>query len=373
MPESDPPDRVRTFMPGAGSADLDETSLDVVGNAPSRAAALHPTVGPTANGLVSEPGRTVDRQTRPASQELGDTSNVLDLADFLQATDRLLRPCIDPIVEAHRRVSISIAALRNDPEIRKLIETLRRWSINAQRILVGLSHVIAEITSTRPSNLLGIEDLESVARLSLDEGIPVAWIPRSEILTQLLEAPDASARIQVLDANSGAILDDCDSALKECRSLLAEFPGDTDECTELTVDCAEAIRAFAQGLYGPAQSHAANVVDSIVRLLSRVIYCNRDVLGKHAEVELDTLPSWMPTFGHYLSVRPLRLAYVSWYPGSDEPPPNHFARHPTVHALGYQGVKNQHNALIAVMLATSLTRQLSLYVTKGHFYADLAV
>ena len=60
-----------------------------------------------------------------------------------------------------------------------------------------------------------------------------------------------------------------------------------------------------------------------------------------------------------LSLRPLFLAFVKWSPDSGEPLPERFARHVTAHAVGHAGVFNSSSALVAVMLATSLTVQYS--------------
>lgn len=40
-----------------------------------------------------------------------------------------------------------------------------------------------------PSNLRSVRDLVAVAELALDEGLPLAWIPRPEILDELVSAP----------------------------------------------------------------------------------------------------------------------------------------------------------------------------------------
>lgn len=52
-------------------------------------------------------------------------------------------------------------------------------------------------------------------------------------------------------------------------------------------------------------------------------------------------------------------AFVPWFPHSGIAPPDHYARHPTAHAVGRDGVFAPRSTLIAVMLATSLTIQYS--------------
>ena len=70
---------------------------------------------------------------------------------------------------------------------------------------------------------------------------------------------------------------------------------------------------------------------------------------------------------HYITLRPLVRAYKTWYPDANpltNPPPDDFSRHATAHGLGYPDVTNKHHALVAIMLATSLTRQFSHDLTQ---------
>jgi hypothetical protein len=61
--------------------------------------------------------------------------------------------------------------------------------------------------------------------------------------------------------------------------------------------------------------------------------------------------------GENLALRPLYRALVTWFPNSGKPLPGHFARHPMAHAVGQRGLFQARHALIAVMLAVSLTAQ----------------
>lgn len=105
--------------------------------------------------------------------------------------------------------------------------------------------------------------------------------------------------------------------------------------------------------HGPAQSHAANIVDSIV--LAFHGKDGRTTTQKHAQLDFDDLP--LRVIAENLALRPLLRALVTWWPAWGTPPPEHFARHATAHAVGQEGVFTPLNALIAVMLATSLTVQ----------------
>lgn len=118
-------------------------------------------------------------------------------------------------------------------------------------------------------------------------------------------------------------------------------------------ECRSAVRAFRGGFEAPAQSHASNIIDSIV--LAVLGQNARDHAKKRAQEEYDELPIHVAV--ENLVLRPLFLGLIKWFPGGTDPIPDHFARHATAHAVGQPGVFSRHNALVAIMLATSLTVQ----------------
>ena len=217
----------------------------------------------------------------------------------------------------------------------------------AERITLSLPEIDFSDLLTRwidegdrwiPANLHNVQDLDEVAAISLDEGIPLSWVPRAEIVSCLLEADSPGARLQILTERRDDILDDCEAAL-------------SNSSHEWAVQCRSAIQAIRLGLYGPAQSHASNIIDSIVLALPGA----RSHAVERAQHDLANEP--LRLVAENLTLRPLFRALTNWWPDSDIPPPARFARHPTSHAVGHSGVFDPLYALIAVMLATSLTVQ----------------
>jgi hypothetical protein len=72
-----------------------------------------------------------------------------------------------------------------------------------------------------------------------------------------------------------------------------------------------------------------------------------------AQMDYEDLP--VRVFVEAVTLRPLYLAFSEWWKGDPIPP--HFGRHVTFHAVGEPGVFARSHALVAVMLATSLTLQ----------------
>jgi hypothetical protein len=106
-------------------------------------------------------------------------------------------------------------------------------------------------------------------------------------------------------------------------------------------------------LDGPAQSDASDMIDSVVLALKGKN--GRDNAKARAQADFDDLP--LQLAAENLTLRPLSRAFSTVWPRSGATPPEYFARHPTEHAVGHAGAFFPRPALVAVMLATSLTVQ----------------
>jgi hypothetical protein len=222
---------------------------------------------------------------------------------------------------------------------------MREPALNA---LIGFQQAIAsqiDFTALRdlgdrfrtalPTNLRDVEDLEAVAAITLEEGIPLAWVPNAALIDELLACPSAEARMNFLDERRDVVLDDCTEVL--------------DGITDPWATAArQAIDAMRGGYSAPAQSHAANLIDSIVLAIAG----DRAKVMKHAHADVMRMPFLQA--GQALVLRPLARALTRWYVTDATPPPDFFARHVVCHGVGRDGVFSERNALIGVMLATSL-------------------
>lgn len=205
---------------------------------------------------------------------------------------------------------------------------------------IDTSKLVAALDRWIPVNLRHIVALDVVATVALEEGLPLSWVPRAELVVLLIEADGPDARVGILVEHRDDILDDCETALVPIKS-------------EWAAQCRNAVAALRAGFDGPAQSHASNIIDSIVLALHGKN--GRLHAKKRAQENLDDLP--LQLAAENLSLRPLFRAFTTWYPNTGIDPPDYFARHATSHAVGQPGVFAPISALIAVMLATSLTVQ----------------
>ncbi len=212
--------------------------------------------------------------------------------------------------------------------------------ITFQLPTIDIPGLLAALDRWLPVNLRDFVALDIVATVALDEGIPLSWVPRTEIVILLIEADGPAARVGILADRRDDILDDCEGAL----ATIAH---------EWAVQFRSAIAAMRANLDGPAQSHASNIIYSIVLGLHGKN--GREHAKTRAQEEFDGLP--LQPAAENLSLRPLFRAFTTWFPNTGIDPPGYFARHATSHAVGHPGVFAPVSALVAVMLATSLTVQ----------------
>ena len=283
----------------------------------------------------------------------------VELTGMLRSVSYKMEKATRPIIEWQEWMAQTIEKALDHSDTQRILDLLEdavKW----------ISDVVQASQEAIPSNLHGVEDIREVAALTRDEGLPLVWVPRQDILQLLVKAADAGARCEILMAHRNEILEDCVTALDDCAPLLAGCVSTLPPmCHEWVKESDDAACALKAGFCGPAQSHAANVIDGIVPYMSWFLADKprRDDTLDRAEEDVGGVESLALLMNH-LALRPLVLAYEKWYPSTNQPPPSQFARHVTVHGVGHPRVFSEYNALIAVMLATSLTRQLCYEVAR---------
>jgi len=254
-------------------------------------------------------------------------AQAVNMSALQQANDLLASTKFSAIADAQSSIAAALSA-HSEQWLKSFA------SINIARLLEGLDRWIAD-------NLREVDDLEVVAEIALEDGIPLCWIPRTALVERFVAATTPEDRMEILDDCREDILADCDAALTAVPHLWAR-------------ECADAISALRADLDGPGQSHAAGIVDSIV-LCTLGPKNGRQVAKDRAVEDWEGLA--LRVAGESLALRPLYRALVTWWPGTGTPLPDHFARHATAHGIGQPGLFQRRHALIAVMLAVSLTVQ----------------
>ncbi len=184
-------------------------------------------------------------------------------------------------------------------------------------------------------------DLEVVAQIVENDGIPLAYVPRAEVVVELVDAADRDARLEVLLERTPTILDDCDNTLDV--ALRSEVEGQRGLLQR-------AVAALRGGHSEAAQALAVNVCDTLI---------TAHIAGKHPTArsrcglgDLDEAfrIDWLRI---ELALAPVVNLLTEWNALSGKPRPAALSRHVTIH-----GAHRDHytpaNAIIAVMVATGL-------------------
>ena len=140
--------------------------------------------------------------------------------------------------------SFDLSAVRLPAWTKQFDETFNQITRATAFKLPELDHWIRDLDRWIPSNLRDVQGLDIVFSVALEEGIPLGWVPRSAIVTELMEADGPQERLRVLTERRDDILDDCEDALAQVSD-------------EWAAQCREAIRTLRAGLCGAAQSHAS--------------------------------------------------------------------------------------------------------------------
>jgi hypothetical protein len=205
-----------------------------------------------------------------------------------------------------------------------------------------------------PPNWWSVPQLDGDAATAImhDEGIPLAWVPRAEVVADLIAAPDAAVRDTILVARTPEIVVDCRQRLAEVRDAgLQHLDGLIDD----------ALRALEQSNPTAAQALAANVFDTLLRDVLRRgrLFAGSTGRFKYQHVTGGITPVSDETLiGVYRAscvLTPVLKALAEFNFEAD-PVPGRFTRHATAHRAGMTQY-TPANAVIAIMLATSLLRE----------------
>ena len=203
--------------------------------------------------------------------------------------------------------------------------------------------VLERYRASRPANWPTDINLSHIITVIQDDGLPLVWIPRAEIVSMVLSASDRQARVRVLLDHSNELFEDCREVLDGIShaSLNGQLPL-----------ARKALEALEAGYGEAAQALAVVVTETAVA---------RGLGGRYADVKKQVL--FDPDLVHYTELRlraalaPIGPFYTTWYASSGMPAPEGLSRHVAVH----QADKDHYtpgNAVVAVLLATSVLRAL---------------
>jgi hypothetical protein len=210
-------------------------------------------------------------------------------------------------------------------------------------IAPALASMLEQLRETQPPNWSDDIDLEQVLAVIQEDGLPLVWLPRAEIVAEVLDVPNRAARVEVL-------LRHADELIVDCRAVLAAVGHET-LAGQLPL-AVRAVDALEAGHHEAAQALAVVVTETAVACA---------ISGKYENVKKQVLfdPDLVPYTEMRLraALAPIGPFYTTWYASSGTPAPEALGRHVTVHQADHTHY-TESNAMVAVLLATSVLRPL---------------
>ncbi|BAD60736.1 hypothetical protein CRM89_29895 [Nocardia sp. FDAARGOS_372] len=226
------------------------------------------------------------------------------------------------------------------------VQRMLRHHIPAPGDLIppGVQELIDSLFARYPANWpMGEEalDLDLAQQIVENEGIPIVYIPRADIVSELAQAPDRAGRDAILVARTSEILDDCAAAVdSQLDPLVAEQ-------RPLLL---KAIAALADGHHEAAQALGVSVCNTQIE----AHIDNKSGKAKHqCRVTNLEVAFQEDRLRYVLGVAPVVNLLTDWNPKSGKPRPVPLSRHVVAHQA-HPDHFTPENAVLAVMVATSL-------------------
>lgn len=184
-------------------------------------------------------------------------------------------------------------------------------------------------------------DLDTVGQILTENGIPLVWVPRAEVVNQLAAANDYATRTAILMDNLNLVIDDCQEVLGQV---------DDDTLSGQVTLAHRSLTALRAGFFEPAQSLAVNVTETVIA---------REISGHYgtvsARVEFDIRTAEFSRLRVWAALAPIAIFYTKWYPNSGKPVPFGLSRHTTVHQADTFSY-TEERAIVAALLCTSVLK-----------------
>jgi hypothetical protein len=205
------------------------------------------------------------------------------------------------------------------------------------------AELLEDLRRRLPPNWPAEVDIDRIVGVIQAEGIPLVWVPRSEIVGELMTLKDRMSRVEALVVRAPELIADC-------RGVLDDVV--TDSLAGQVPLAMKAVDAFEAGHTAAAQALAVVVTETAV---AAAISGKYEVVKKRVLFDPDLVPYTQLRLRAALA--PIGPFYTTWYASSGKPAPESLSRHVAVHQASPTHYTTG-NAIVAVLLATSVLRAL---------------
>jgi len=250
----------------------------------------------------------------------------------VQAVTAQINLQMEPVREALANVNVQFEGFR--PQIEAAFEA-------ARPAFERLQH----FRDNWVPNFKGAEwNFGGLQEMVTSDGIPLMWLPRAEIVSELMTLEDRDQRYASLLAHATEIVDDCEAVITGCDSTTL---GTSVDLTQ------KALRAWRGGHVEAAQALAVLVAEW---LISHNFERNYKNAAERAQLSDETT---LFELRNKCALAPVTVFYTEWWEVGPKagPPPTQLSRHVTVHHGAGTEQFTDINALLSLMLTASLIRE----------------
>lgn len=240
-------------------------------------------------------------------------------------------------------------------EFARQFEALQRDSLSGLFADIARAAKLIDV----PPNLHDHVDLDwdLIETILLDEGIPLAWVPPSDVVGQLLQASSPAERRTIIGRRWRGITNSCIASIDE----VAAEGGPIRGFQRFVRDAALALQ---DGHSVPSQTLSANLLDTMCRHAfdskSRTT-----ITGTRRALAIDEYDTHLA-----LVYGALRGSFRKFRTEDGDQVPRSFSRHATAHAVTARQM-SRVNAVIALMQVTSLLRLMATAPERGALSATV--
>lgn len=267
--------------------------------------------------------------------------------DMIEGFTKVIQPTIEPI----RRMMTELT--RQLTGIQAIFEPVTRIATDLQKIVQPLMKLVGSASAHFPSNWPIAKRVEC-AKLC-EQGLPIVFVPKAEIISKLLVAKGSAAQKNVLIRHDAEILQDCRDKLCT-REVISG---------EMSDHILASIDAYQSGNYRAAQSTATVAFDSLMPVIydMRVRYRGKGSklaagyvrkLADDLATDILRHPLTSQTMFYSVACTPVIAHALASFEINDRTTySKDFNRHSSAHTVSARQYKRS-NALIAIMTVTSL-------------------
>lgn len=196
------------------------------------------------------------------------------------------------------------------------------------------------LESARPKNWAEVDTEQAQSLVAA--GWPIIWVPRSDLVTALIVAPDDASRREILLEHSDDIIDDVGNAIGDLKSEQLAFLGGL---------AMQAVSCARLGEFGAAQATATAVADTAIRKFWKLNAREVRALGRP---DFDDVP--IRSLPRALCGAILARVFEQFFVERGDPEPDSYNRHASIHGASEKQYTTV-NALLGLMTAASLLCQ----------------